>query len=318
MNIPISIYWKDMFFILTFSLSLCLSILLTPLAKKMAVLFNIVDRPDVLKIHKTPIPYLGGVAIFGSFFLTGLFVLFSRVDLMPPRFITQFVSILIGAIFVFFIGLLDDINPLSPKIRLVGQFIASCILLFSVDFGIHFMPVIISVPLTIIYVMAMINAMNLLDGMDGLATGVSFIAGVAFIFVALLIDDRGLLLISALLMGATLGFLRFNFYPAKIFMGDSGSTFLGYVLAAMTIHLTSATNNFIYLVAAIIICGVPIFDVSFTVIRRLIKQRPLFQGDRGHFYDLLLERFSNQRYVCLFIYAIGLIFAFLGLWLIKI
>lgn len=310
-----------MIYLLVFIVSLIVSCALTPLAKKTALRFNVVDHSgqNPLKIHKAAIPYLGGAAIFGAFVM-GL-VLFmglrwKQVGDITVEMYVKFLGILAGASIVFFIGLYDDIKPINPGLRFLGQFIAGVILVF-VGLKVNVIPfAVIGIPLTIFYVMGAINALNLLDGLDGLATGVSFIASVGFMAVSLLTGNAVGLVLSVVIMGATLGFLFFNFYPASIFMGDSGSTFLGFILAVMMISLTQRPYNFAGFLAPILILGVPIFDTAFAVIRRAINKKPLFIGDRSHFYDLLMDKFANQRLVCVIVYGISIIFSGLGVLLV--
>ena len=314
-----------MIYLFIFMMTFVSTLILIPPAKRIALQFNVVDNPgpDPLKIHKAPVPYLGGAAIFGAFAMgLLLFMGLMRGAIEIPMATStgafaKFSGVFVGGSIVFLIGLYDDIRPMSPRLRLLGQFAAGLLLILT-GLKVDFIPyAVVSLPLTIFYVMGAINAMNMLDGMDGLATGVGFIASMGFLVVSVMTGNMVGLVLSVLLMGATLGFLFFNFHPASIFMGDSGSTFLGFVLAALMINLTSRPFDFACFFAPLLILGLPIFDTAFAILRRLVNKKPLFMGDRSHFYDLLMDKFQNQRVVCVIVYGMAALFAGLGILLVR-
>ena len=286
----------------------------TPLVKKMAYKVGAIDVPkDNRRMHKVPIPRLGGLAIFFGFFLSVL--LFAEIDRSTR-------GILIGAVMIVVLGILDDIMTLRALPKFVVQIAAAGV---AVYYGnvIQFLsnPILTSpdpylnlgkwaVPVTIIWIVAITNAVNFIDGLDGLAVGVSAISSATLLVTAILVSEANVAIILAALLGACLGFIPYNMNPAKIFMGDTGSTFLGYVLATVSIQGLFKLYAIISFAVPFLILGVPIFDICFAILRRLAKGQNPMKADRGHIHHRLIDMGFNQKQTVAIAYMIT---AILGL-----
>jgi UDP-GlcNAc:undecaprenyl-phosphate GlcNAc-1-phosphate transferase len=311
-------------FIFGFLISLSISLFLTPLMKKIALKKGILSKPGKRKIHTKPIPYLGGISIYFSFFIT-LLIIFYLNRKFRIEFSKEFIGLFIAGTGIVLLGLWDDIKNISPFTKLTGQIII-VLFLFTYGFRIELLthpffgkeihlPLILSVFLTLIWFIGLINAMNLIDGLDGLAAGITVIACFTLGFIALYLKNHITAVLLFTLAGSCLGFLRFNFYPAQIFMGDAGSMFLGLILASTSLvgsQYKSATA--VALLTPLVALTIPIYDTFMAIIRRLIKRRSIFKADRKHLHHRLLEMGLNQKQIVLFIYLVTLyfgIFAFL-------
>ena len=262
-------------------------------------------------MHKTPIPRMGGLAIFFGFMVAVL--LFGRVTI-------QMKSILMGAVVLIVLGVIDDIKPLPALFKLVVQIGAA---LIPVSHGIKVYSVahpfisydyirlgIFSVPLTVIWIVGMINAVNFIDGLDGLAVGISSIASVSMLLVAALVSEAYVVVIMAALAGACIGFMPFNINPAKIFMGDTGSMFLGYILAVMSVQGLFKFYAIVTFAVPFVVLGLPIVDTVFAIVRRLLKGQSPFTADRGHVHHRLVDLGFDQKQTVAILYALS---AVLGL-----
>ncbi|MFD1706490.1 glycosyltransferase family 4 protein [Siminovitchia sediminis] len=283
------------------------SVLLTPLVKKISIKFNITDKPNYRKVHTDLMPRLGGLAIYISF-LIGL-MLFRPND-------PNMIYLVIGSLVIIATGMLDDIYDISPKWKLLGQVVAASIAV-SGGFDLEFINLpfggqlefgYLSVPLTILWIVGITNAINLIDGLDGLAAGVSSIALITISFMAFLQGDIFVLAIALMVLGSALGFLIYNFYPAKIFMGDTGALFLGYMIALLSL-LGFKNITFFSLIIPVIILGVPISDTFFAIIRRLIQKKPLTAPDQFHLHHRLMSSGFSHRQAVLVIYGIAVMFS---------
>ena len=276
------------------------SLALTPVVKLFAQKVGAMDVPkDDRRMHKTPIPRMGGLAIFLAFFLTTLLFL-KEID-RPMQ------SILLGAVLIVILGVFDDIYTLPALLKLVVQIGAACIVVFygnlriegfSNPFGAEVSRIdlgVFSIPLTIIWIVAITNAVNFIDGLDGLACGVSCISAVSMLVIALIVSEPYVAIVMAAVAGGCLGFLPYNFNPAKIFMGDTGSTFLGFVLATMSISGLFKAYAFVSLAVPFLLLGLPIFDICFAVIRRLAHGKNPMSADRGHFHHRLIDLGFSQK-----------------------
>ncbi|VEF49630.1 glycosyl transferase family 4 [Bacillus freudenreichii] len=292
-----------------FMLILCFiaSILITPLVKKFAIKYKVTDQPDNRKVHKTLMPRLGGLAIYISF-LIGLLI-FRPED-------PHMIYLVIGSLIIIATGMLDDIYDIAPKYKLMGQ-IAAAIVAISGGFDLEFINLpfggelqfgYLSIPITILWIVGITNAINLIDGLDGLAAGVSSIALITVSFMAFLQGDMFVLTIAMIVLGSTLGFLVYNFYPAKIFMGDTGALFLGYMIALLSL-LGFKNITFFSLIIPVIILGVPISDTFFAIIRRIIHNRPLMAPDKYHLHHRILNSGFSHRQTVLVIYGIAVMFS---------
>jgi UDP-GlcNAc:undecaprenyl-phosphate GlcNAc-1-phosphate transferase len=277
-------------------LAFVIVVLLTPAVGGMARRFGVVDSPGGRRLNIRPIPRLGGIALFFGIFVPALaFVHLGR----------ETRGLLIGAAVAVTVGAIDDFRGLRWFEKLGGQILAAVIPVgfgiwvsrFTFPFiGIHDLPVWVGAPLTVIWIVAIMNMFNFLDGMDGLAAGVAAIAGLTFSVIALSLAKPDAAVISAIVFGACLGFLRHNFYPARIFMGDSGALLLGYVLAAVSVQGLLKTAATVALFFPLLVLAVPIADTTFVVIRRLKHGESPFVGDQAHLHHRFLRRgFSQPR-----------------------
>jgi len=265
--------------------------------------------PEERKVHTQPIPQVGGWAIYLTFLL---------VVLLTLKINQQLLGILLGGSLILILGIIDDLFNLPPKVKLAGQIMASLILLF---FGVKIS--FVTNPLggmiylggwgalvTVLWVVGITNALNLIDGLDGLAAGVSIIAAATFFCLSYLGKPaETILILSLILMGSSLGFLRYNFSPAQVFMGDSGAMFLGFTLSAIAVMGAFKSAATLALLAPILVLGVPILDTAFAIVRRLKNGQPAFQADKEHIHHKLLQLGLSQRQTVLLIYLVSI---FLG------
>ncbi|MEH7374532.1 glycosyltransferase family 4 protein [Neobacillus drentensis] len=285
------------------------SILITPLVKKLALLIGATDQPNQRKVHQSIMPRIGGLAIFISFML--------GILLLKP--INQSsTAILIGCFIIVITGFCDDMFELSAKYKLIGQLAAACTVVFlgnlqvvfiNLPFGGQLQFGLLSIPFTIIWIVGITNAINLIDGLDGLAAGVSSIALITISGMALIQGNFYVVTVGAIVLISTLGFLFYNFHPASIFMGDTGALFLGFIISVLSL-LGFKNVTFISFVIPVIILGVPISDTFFAIIRRIINNQPLSAPDKSHLHHCMLRMGYSHRQTVLLIYAMA---AFFGL-----
>ncbi len=263
-------------YIFTFVLSLILSLYLAPVMRRAALQFGIVDRPDGrLKKHKKPMPYLGGIAIYLSFLLVLAFSF---------EFNQEVLGLLLAGTIVLLLGLIDDLGFLKTWAKFAGQLIAVLVLIKSGIFiKLVFLPTYVSIPLTFLWLVGMINAFNIIDVMDGLAAGVAFFACLALFMVALLNGKVMIAILTITLAGSLLGFLRYNFTPARIYMGDAGSMFLGLMLGALAMIGSYTEKDVLGFFAPIAILGIPIFETFQVTVARWRKGIPFYRGSPDHY-----------------------------------
>ncbi len=278
-------------YFLTFALAFLFSLYLTPLFKQAALKFGIIDKPQgPLKKHAEPVPYLGGLAVYLSFLLaTGFIHQYSR----------EVLGILLAGAIIVILGLIDDLGVLSPRVKLLGQFIAACVLVkASIYIKLAILPLWVAIPLTLLWIMAITNAFNLIDIMDGLASGVGAIAALVLVIVNYQSGRELVVPLSIALAGSLLGFLRYNFRPARIYLGDAGSLFVGLMLAALSMNGAYTRVSLLGAVAPILILGVPIFDMLLVMYIRFRRGIPIMQGSPDHFALRLRKwRFSVEATV---------------------
>jgi UDP-GlcNAc:undecaprenyl-phosphate GlcNAc-1-phosphate transferase len=270
-------------------------VLLTPAVGGMARMLGAVDQPDARRLHRRPIPRLGGLAIFFGILVPSL----AFLDLS-----SESRGVLLGMTVATLVGAVDDFRGLAPLAKLAGQVLAAAIpTMFGVWvdhltvplLGVVDLPVWLGVSLSIVFIVAVMNMVNFLDGLDGLAAGVCAIAGVTYAILALSLGRPDAAILSAIVAGACLGFLRHNFFPARIFMGDSGALCLGFVLATVSIQGLLKTASTIVLVLPLLVLAVPILDTSFVVARRLKYSQPIYAADRSHLHHRFLNIGFTQR-----------------------
>jgi len=297
-------------FLVGFAIALGVSFFITLAVEKLAIKVGAVDVPNRRKIHVKPIPRFGGLAIYIGFSLSLLIsLLATNVDL--SRLGSELWGILIGGTFVLMVGAVDDISELSPRVKLVGQTIGA-IILFAFGSRIEFIGnpfggLIylgdLGIFLTLFWVVGLTNTVNLIDGLDGLAAGVCCIALIILTAIAFETGRQEIAFICLILTGSLLGFLKHNFNPARIFMGDSGSMFVGFMLAAVTVQGVMKSAIAIALLVPIVILGIPILDTAFAIFRRFQKNQPVTQPDKDHIHHRLLHRGFSQRQTVLIIYV---------------
>lgn len=299
---------------LALAAALIISFVATPIVKAFAQKVGAIDVPDEeRRVHDHPIPRLGGLAIFLGFLLS--VVLFADID-------KQVQGILLGSVVVVIVGAVDDIVPLPAMLKFVIQIVAA---LIAVAHGVvvefvsnpnffgnipflqlgHF-----AIPITVIWIVAITNSVNLIDGLDGLAVGVSTISSVTMLIISLVLSDINVAIILAALAGACVGFMPYNLNPAKIFMGDTGALLLGYVLATVSIIGLFKFYAIISFAVPFLVIGLPLFDTVFAVFRRLLHGQNPMAPDRGHFHHRLIDMGLNQKQAVAILYAIS---AILGL-----
>jgi UDP-GlcNAc:undecaprenyl-phosphate GlcNAc-1-phosphate transferase len=263
--------------LLAFALSLVLALYTTPLMREAAIRFGIVDKPDGrLKTQREPVPYLGGLAIYLSFLLALTATL--RFDS------TEVLGLLLAGAIVLILGLIDDFGVLTPKIKLAGQVVAVATLMnASIYIKLSFLPPAVAIALSFLWLLAITNAFNIIDVMDGLAAGVAAAAAAVLFLVAIANGRTTYAVCLAALCGALVGFLRFNLSPARIYMGDAGSLFVGLMLGALSMNNSYTRRNLVASLAPIVILGVPVFDMLFVMYIRHRRGLPVMRGSPDHF-----------------------------------
>ena len=296
--------------IAAFAVAAVLSYFFTPPVKNFAHKVGAIDVPkDARRMHKKPIPRLGGLAIYGGFLCSIL--IFGQLD-------ETMLCVLLGAAIIVALGIFDDVLALGAKLKFVVQIVAAaipvCIGNLQIGLFTNLNPLsdtpfvhlgILAVPVTIIWIVGITTAVNLIDGLDGLAVGVSSIAAITMLAVALLTGNMPIAITMAALAGACIGFMPYNLNPAKIFMGDTGSTFLGYMLATVSIMGLFKFYAVISFAVPFLILGLPIFDTANAIIRRVAAGRSPMSPDRGHVHHKLIDMGFNQKQAVAILYAIS-------------
>lgn len=281
----------------------------TPLVRKLAFRVGAVDIPkDERRMHSKPIPTMGGLAIFVAF----AFGIIAFVDMD-----STFIGLLIGALMIIILGVFDDIYDLKPYIKLLWQVCAALIVCFSgvvIEKITWFDQIIFfgnwAIPITVLWIVAITNTINLIDGLDGLACGIVAISSFALLAVSLLsAGNPAITVVAAVLAGACLGFLPYNLNPAKIFMGDAGAMFLGFVLSVISIQGFFKVNAVVSFGIPFLVLGLPIVDTAFAIIRRLLKRQHPFRADRKHLHHRLIDMGLNQKQSVTLLYAISALLA---------
>jgi len=294
-------------YVIAFIICFIASILLTPLVKKFAIKIGATDNPNERKVHQKLMPRLGGLAIFISFII-GILILMPESPYMW--------SIIAGAIIIVITGFLDDMFEISAKWKLLGQIAAASVVIIggvyvefiNLPFEGTLQLGIFGIPLTLLWIVGITNAINLIDGLDGLAAGVSSIILLAITTIAIMDGNMFIIALASLLLASTVGFLFYNFHPAQIFMGDTGSLFLGFMIAVISLLGFKSVTLFSLLIP-IIILAVPISDTLFAIVRRMINKQPISAPDKAHLHHCLLNLGNSHRRTVLIIYGISAFFA---------
>lgn len=302
-----------------FILALTFALVMTPLVKKFAFFVGAIDKPNHRKVHTRIMPRMGGLAIYAAF-VAGFLLLFPFIPdgMLTDANMNMIKALLVGGTIIILIGALDDRFELSAKVKLLGQLVAASVVVFgfgikidlvNIPFGEAMQPIAgwIAVPITILWIVGVTNAINLIDGLDGLAAGVSGIAISTILIMAIVMGNIPIILLSSLLLGGIVGFLFFNFHPAKIFMGDSGSLFLGFSLATLSM-IGFKQVTIVSFVTPLLIIGVPLSDTFFAIVRRWVNKRPIFAPDKGHLHHCLQELGFSHRRTVLIIWGVAAIF----------
>jgi len=297
--------------IIAMAAALLLSLAATPAVKWLAVKVGAIDDPtDARRAHKIPTPRLGGLAIFVGFILSVLFL---------AEITVQIRGILIGTVIIVILGVLDDIFSLKAYVKFAVQIVAALVAVFhGVLIEIFSNPFvfseseyvflgILSIPITVLWIVGITNSVNLIDGLDGLAVGISTISSIVMLIIALMVADTNVAIIMAALAGACMGFLPYNFNPAKIFMGDTGALLLGFVLATVSIIGLFKFYAVVSFAAPFLVVAVPLMDTSFAFFRRIFRGKNPLKPDRGHFHHRLIDLGLSQKQ------AVGVLYAISGL-----
>ena len=292
----------------TFLLAFVVSLAMTPVAIKIAPKIGAMDVPkDSRRMHTKAMPRFGGLAIFcGTMFSTAVFL--AELD---PRI----KGIMLGGVLIYILGIVDDLKNLPAKVKFLGQTIIAVIMYtygIRIEFITNFfgsgrseLGTVLCFIITILWIVGITNTVNLIDGLDGLAAGTSAIASLCIAYVAYI---HGMYLAAGAMLalaGGALGFLPFNFYPAKIFMGDGGSLFLGFMLSTMSILGPVKSATMIAVIIPVLVLGVPIFDTAFAIFRRMVNKRPIMEADKGHLHHRLMKLGYGQRRATLMLYGVS-------------
>ncbi|EAG3888682.1 undecaprenyl/decaprenyl-phosphate alpha-N-acetylglucosaminyl 1-phosphate transferase [Listeria monocytogenes] len=292
-------------------ISFAVGIIMVPIIRKFAFRINAVDTPRERHKHTKTTATLGGLAIFISF---------SVGMIIAPIDKSGFLPIYFGALIIIATGFIDDIFDLSPKWKMLGQILAALCVTVWGDITINFINVpfygqvdfgYFAIPLSIIWIVAIVNALNLIDGLDGLAGGISIIALMTIAGMALLLKDVFVAPVALILVAAVAAFLIYNFPPASIFMGDTGALFLGYMIAVLSL-MGFKNVTFISLLVPLIILGVPLSDTFFAIVRRLKERMPISSADRSHIHHRLMALGFTEKQTVLLIYCMALLFSMTG------
>lgn len=293
------------------AVAMLVTLLMSPLVKNFAYKIGAIDVPkDARRMHKVPTPRLGGLAIFFGFLIS----IFIFVPITK-----QLQGILLGAVLIVVLGVVDDITPLNALLKFCVQIVAAIIpVMHGVRISVLSNPNVFSdnpwwrlgswsIPVTVIWIVAITNSVNIIDGLDGLAVGVSAISSATFLIISLIVAESNVSLVCAAVLGACIGFMPYNMNPAKMFMGDTGSTFLGYILATISIQGLFKMFAVISFAVPFLILGVPIFDITFAVFRRILHGQNPMQADRGHVHHRLIDMGLNQKQAVATLYVISTI-----------
>jgi UDP-GlcNAc:undecaprenyl-phosphate GlcNAc-1-phosphate transferase len=283
-----------------FILSFVSALYWTPLMRRAALQLGIIDNPDgKLKKQNSAVPYFGGVAVFLGFLLTvGVLTDFDKDTL----------GLLLSGSIALMVGLIDDFGVLTPSQKLIGQALAAIVLVKSGTYiKLAFLPIYVAIPLTVLWILTVTNAMNIIDIMDGLAAGVATIAALTLAAANLMADRAPQAFLAFVLAGATAGFLRHNFHPAKIYLGDAGSLFIGFMLAALSMNAGYTRVNLLAVISPVLILGIPLFDLGLVMVIRWRKGIPVMKGSPDHFALRLRRCKLSVRETAMTTYIVGAI-----------
>ena len=309
--------------LLCFAIPLFLSAVLTPVSIRIAPKIGAMDVPnDSRRMHKTAVPRFGGFAIFIATTATLLTIRFFIFPVVPERFtfdepIAKLTAIAIGGTLIYVLGFIDDLLKIKPVVKLIFEIVCASVVFFlgvripAIDLldlnfaGGSIESLITSYIVTVLWIVLITNTINLIDGLDGLAAGVTALAAFSIGYAAYLSGHWIVTLSMIACAGAAIGFLPYNFYPAKIFMGDSGALFLGFMLASISVIGPAKGATIVATIVPVLVLGVPIFDILFAVLRRLVHRQSIFSADRGHLHHQLSNIGMGQRRAVFMLYGIS-------------
>jgi UDP-GlcNAc:undecaprenyl-phosphate GlcNAc-1-phosphate transferase len=306
--------WSD--FLIMFLISAVSTAVMVPVLCRVCFRSGFLDLPGQHKRHKFPTPNLGGVAIFMSFWVA-IVVAYNRYGLFYDELSPYFYFVVTGGVLIFLTGLIDDLSGLSALFKLASQVMVGLILYHGgLKISILFIPFhgpvqlgIISLPVTLLWFVGLINSINLIDGLDGLAAGVSAIAALALLFVGIYYSLVTVMIFSVVVIGATLVFLYFNHYPARIFMGDSGSLFLGYIFAVTSILFPIKSYTTAAVFIPLVALGVPVIETAVSFIRRTVTGRKFYKADNRHLFHFVAALGLSKAQVVWAFYLLSAVFA---------
>lgn len=311
--------------LVAFAVALIVSFFATPIVRKLSINVGAVNIPkDSRRVHKKPMPLLGGLAIIAGFLLAVIYTFATRNFDEFTKFLIEpkTVGILCGSLIIIALGIFDDIKPLRARIKFPIQVIAAIIVVatgtkittlskpFLDTVAMHpsmmyFLGDALAFVISVFWIVGLTNAINFIDGLDGLAAGVSGIAATTLFIVSVIRGQDDIAIVAVTLIGAIAGFLPYNFNPAKIFMGDTGATFLGFVLAILSVQGTMKSVTALSMAIPILVLGLPIFDTIFAIFRRLLHGNPIAQADRGHLHHRLLDMGLSHRMAVATLYIVS-------------
>jgi UDP-GlcNAc:undecaprenyl-phosphate GlcNAc-1-phosphate transferase len=306
-----------------FILSSVFALCWTPLMRKAALQLRILDKPDGgLKTHNDAVPYLGGIAVYAAFLLTvGVFTDFAGDSPESMREIIGTLGLLLSGSIALTVGLIDDFGVLTPHQKLLGQTLAALVLVRSGTYiKLAFLEPYpyVAIPLTVLWILAVTNALNIIDIMDGLAAGVAAIAAVAIGVANHMAGRNGVAFLCVVLAGAIVGFLRHNFHPAKIYLGDAGSLFIGFMLAALSLNAGYTRTNLLATISPVLILGIPLFDLGLVMWIRWNKGIPVMKGSPDHFALRLRRCKLSVRETAVVTYIVAILLAGVALMMSQI
>ena len=294
-------------YLLIFITAMVLALIFTPVAIKIAPKIGAIDIPkDNRRMHTKAMPRFGGMAIY-------IGTVASMLIFLP--YSTRLMGVIVGGTLMFIVGIIDDLKGMPAKIKLGFQILCAFILFqFSVSInfisnpfgdGYYFFPWIVSLLVTVIWIVGITNTINLIDGLDGLAAGVAFIASICIAYTAYIHGRTEISMAMLAIAGSASGFLPYNFNPARIFMGDGGSLFLGFMLAGLSVMSPMKSATMVATVVPVLVLGLPIFDTAFAILRRIINRRPIMEADKGHLHHRIMAAGLGQRRTVLTLYGIS-------------
>lgn len=297
-----------MLYLFAFLGAFVIALATTPFAKRLSIKLGAIDYPKKRGMHNKPMPRMGGVAIVLGFMVTVIALSFFIEGIDK----TQFLGLVVGAMIIVVLGMIDDVKNLPARTKFSVQIIAALVVIFSGTrielvlwpFTAFFQK--FSVPITLIWIVGVTNAVNLIDGLDGLASGVSSIAALSLMVLCIMTGSELSCVLTAAIAGSCLGFLPRNFNPAELFMGDTGATFLGFVLAVSSIMGVFKGYAILAVTVSTLCLGLPVFDTLFAMGRRAIHGKPIMQADRGHLHHRLIDKGFSQKQTVLILYAISI------------